>query len=349
MAKRRIFVPEWNKHVILGGCRLPKHTPHGFKLKDFLVAVPTSAATCDYSAPAITVLQNIEGNGEYGDCVEAEDAHNIAVTTGNSGNGLFAYTPTQTLADYSAITGFNAADPSTDQGTDPTTDLNYRVATGYADGSKDLGWMLVDATNKAEVMYAIANFGTVKMWFGIPDSIANNLGAVTNGTVWDVTAGAPDQSNGHSVGSCGYGVNKITLPAQVIAVTADGLLVYTWGLLIIVTWAAVAAWFAPVNGGGMAVRVTLDWVNKQSGKAPSGLNVTALLTAFNTYFGGNVPIPAPVPAPSPTPAPAPLVTLAQAQAWTSSAKGLGSGSLILTRANAEALANAGLAANWPKS
>ncbi len=295
---------------------------------------------CDYSAAAMTVITQIEGNDQYGDCVEAEDAHYVGVVTGNA-NSLYSYKPAQALADYSAITGFNQNDPSTDQGTDPTVDLNYRVATGYADGSKDAGYALVDATNQNEVAYAIAEFGNLKMWFGIPDSIVNNIPS-QSGFVWDVSAGAPDQNNGHCIGAAGFNVTKI----QAVGVTAQGILVMTWGMLGIITWAAVAAWFSSVAGGGLAVRVTTDWINKQSGVAPSGLNLAALLTAFDTYFGGNLPIPAPTPGPTPSPSPTPstVVTLAQAQGWA--ANGLNKGHFLMTRAQAIQAADAGLATGW---
>jgi hypothetical protein len=323
---------------VIGGCKLPK-VVHGFKLRDFLVSPPPSPASCDYSAPALSVLNDVEGNAQYGDCVEAEDAHYIAVITGNSGNGLYSYTDAQTLADYTAITGFNPNDPSTDQGTDPTVDLNYRVSHGYADGSKDAGWAIVDATNQAEVKLAVTEFGAVKMWFGIPDSIVQNMPSAS-GFVWDVTAGAPDGQNGHCIGSCGY---------NIVGANAQGLLVYTWGMLGTITWAAVAAWFASVAGGGMAVRVNMDWVNKASGVTPSGVNATALITAFNTYFSGNVPVPSPTPAPAPMPPPSPsgLVTLTQAQGWA--ANGINKSSFFLTKAQAIAAANAGLAAGWPRT
>jgi len=338
--KRRIHVPELGRHIVIGGCRLPVHPPHGFKLKDFLTAPPPAPTTCDYSAAAMAVIKQIEGNDVLGDCVIAENAHYIAVVTGNSGNGLYSYTTAQTEADYSAITGYNPADPSTDQGTDPIVDLNYRVANGYADGSKDAGWALVDATNKNEVAYAIATFGNLLMWFGIPDSIVNSMPSAS-GFVWDVNAGAPDGNNGHAIGAAGFNVTKI----QTVGVTARGVLVMTWGMLGIITWAAVAAWFSSVNGGGMAVRVTTDWINKQSGKSPSGLNLAALLTAFDTYFGGNLPIPAPTPGPAPTPTTG--VTLAQAQAWQ--AAGINAGHVIMTKAQAAAAGAAGLAARWPKT
>ena len=323
---------------VIGGCKLSKREPHGFKLKHFTAALPTTPATCDYSAAAMSVLEDIEGNAQWGDCVEAEDAHNIAVITGNSGNGLYAYTDAQALADYSAITGFNQNDPATDQGTDPIVDLNWRVKNGYADGSKDAGWVLVDATNQAEVALAIYEFGTVKMWFGIPDSIVKNMPS-QSGFVWDVTAGANDATNGHCIGSCGY--NPPTI--QAVAVTAKGLLVYTWGMLGIITWAAVGAWFAPVNGGGMAARVNTDWVNKASGITPSGINAAALITAFNAYFGGNLPVPTSTTPPAPPPSPTPTGPFTLAQVQAAATAGINGGFLLQTKGQAIDNANAGLA------
>jgi hypothetical protein len=203
---RQVYHPGLQKNVVIGGCKLSRHEHVGLRLKDFLhPSFPSSPSTVDYSGPALSVIENIEGNAEDGDCCEAEDSHYIGVITGNAGN-LFSYTAAQTLADYSAITGFNPADPSTDQGTDPIANLNYRVQKGYADGSKDAGWVLVDATNMAEVMFAINEFGNLKMWFGIPDSIVQNLPS-QSGFVWDVSAGNADPNNGH----CFTGDTKVSL------------------------------------------------------------------------------------------------------------------------------------------
>ena len=306
----------------IGGCRLPaQHTLlHAPKLKMFLTAIPTSPTSVDWSAAALSVIEDIEGNSDYGDCVMAEDAHYIAVLTGNAGT-LYAYSDAQTLADYSALTGFDPSVPSSDQGTDPIADLNWRVTSGYADGSKDAGWAMVDATSAAEVAFALNEFGNLKMWFGIPDSIVAGMGSLKDGFVWDVAAGSPNQNNGHCIGSCGYNPTAI----MAVATSAQGLLVETWGMLGVVTWAALAAWFVPSQGGGLATRVSMDWVNS-SGETPAGLDEAAMIAAFNQYFGGSLPVPAPAPSP-PAPAPATGVTLAQAQAW----------------------AAAGLQAGWPSS
>lgn len=340
---KRVHV--WNRQFVVGACRLPKHPPVGIKLKSFLKdPFPQSPATCDYTAPALPVIQNVEGNDQYGDCVFAEDAHYLAVVTGTGAGKLYSYTEPQTLADYSAVTGFNPSDPATDQGADPTVDLNYRTQNGYADGSKDAGWALVDATNQAEVQYAINTFGNLKMWFGIPDSIASSLSGLQNGFVWDVSAGSPDPNNGHCIGAGGYN------PAQILgaAPNGQGVLVYTWGFLGLVTWAALAAWFSPGAGGGLAVRVTADWVSQASGKSPTGLDLPGLLSAFGTYFGGSLPSPAPSP-PAPPPAPAPTAPPSLADAVAAVDAAFDGQLPLVTRDTAKAVAQGALSPLWPSS
>ena len=45
------------------------------------------------------------------------------------------FTDSDVLGDYSAVTGFNPADPSTDQGTDMEVAASYRRKTGILDAS----------------------------------------------------------------------------------------------------------------------------------------------------------------------------------------------------------------------
>jgi len=327
---------------VVGACKLPSEHAllHAPKLHWFLKsdAPPSTPASIDWSGPAMSVITDIEGNDQYGDCVMAEDAHYLAILTGNA-NALYAYSRAQTLADYAALTGFNPSNPNSDQGTDPIADLNWRVQKGYADGSKDAGWMLVDASSQALVRLALSEFGNLKLWFGIPDAIIQSMSSLGPGFVWDVTAGSPNSASGHCIGAAGYNPKQI----QAVDVTEQGVIVTTWGMMGLITWAALAAWMVPSQGGGAAVRVNMDWVNKASGNAPSGVNAAALITAFNLYFGGNLPVP-PSPSPSPSPTPTTTATLAQAEQWA--AAGINRGHLLLTRSQAIAAANAGLAAGF---
>jgi len=338
-----IWIPRLNRNVVIGACKLPgKHRPR-ILLSNYIdkTTIPTSPTSVDYSAPAMSVIQNLEGNDSVGDCVLAEEAHFIGVQTGNAGT-LFSYTVAQTLAAYSAITGYNPAIPSTDQGTDPITCMNYFIQNAYADGTKLDGYAEVDATNQAEVQFAINAFGNLKMWVGLPDAWINPF-PNSNGFVWDVAPANPN--NGHCIGSPSYNSTRV------VGSTSQGVQVMTWGLIGTVTWAALASLFSDGSGGGLAVRVTPDWVIKNSGKTPSGFAFSDLVSDFNSLFGKNIPVPPPPAPPSPVPtppSPGPVgVTLAQAQSWATAS--IVRGHPLLTRQTAVGLVNTGLAANWPKS
>lgn len=323
---RRILNPKTQKHVVLGGCRLPRHSV-GLRLARYLVpkAVPRSPDGVAWNnAAAMQVIRDIEGNDQYGDCVEAEDAHYLALMTAN-GKGLFAMSDAQTLARYAALTGFNPADPSTDVGTDPIQDLNYALQNPYADGSVDAGYLLVDATNKDEVKYALATFGNLKIWLALPDAYVNPFPS-GDGFVWG--PGTPNPQQGHCIGGCGYVDAAVAVPQalSVLGISASGVAVMTWGLVGTLTWDGLATLCVDSAGGGLAVRVTQDWLNA-GGKSPTGLDYASLVQDFDAIGGTVPPPPAPAPPAPPGPAPAPSAgpSLADAQAW----------------------ASAGLAANWP--
>jgi hypothetical protein len=275
-----------------------------------------------------------------GNCVLAEEAHFIGVVTGNAGS-LYSYTVAQTLAAYSAITGYNPAIPSTDQGTDPIAALNYFTQNAYADGTKLAGYAEVDATNQAEVQFAINAFGNLKMWVGLPNAWISTFPS-SNGFVWDVAPTNPNQ--GHCIGSPSYNSTRV------VGVTSQGVQVMTWGLIGTVTWPALAALFTDSAGGGLAVRVTPDWIVKNSQKTPSGFAYADLCSDFNALFGKSIPVPVmppPLPTPVPVGPPAAGVTLAQAQAWGTYL--ISRGRPLLTKATALSLVNTGLANSWPKS
>jgi hypothetical protein len=331
----KVFAPHLNRNVIIGGCKMPdRHAPM-LKLRDYMkmAALPAAPTSCDYSGPAMSVITNIEGNDQYGDCVEAEDAHFIALVTGNTGK-LFSYTPQLTLAAYSAITGFNASNPASDQGTDPLVALNYYVQNPYADGTKLAGYIQVDATNQQQVMFAINAFGNLKIWLQLPNGYINPIPS-KNGFVWDVAS--PNPANGHCIGACGYNSPNIT----VVGANSQGVQIMTWGLIGTITWAALAALCVPAAGGGCATRVTADWLNKSIGKTPSGFLWNDLLADFDT-MGGTIALPAPT-VPSPTTAP----TLAQAQAAITVA--LSKQLPLMTRSSATSAATGALSPLWPAS
>jgi hypothetical protein len=298
--------------IVLGAVK--PHDQHApmLRLSDYRVgeALPTPMASVEYLSKAVWIIKAVLKNNDLGCCVISEDGHYIGVLTANA-NVEFSYSDAQIVADYVTIAHYVVGDPSTDQGTDPIADMNYRVKVGYADGSKDLGYLIVDATNEAEIKFAIEAFGNVKIWMALPESYISPFPS-GDGFVWDVDA--PNPQNGHCFGGYGYDVSEIEA-FKIVGVSAKGIVIDTWGDVGILTWAAAAKLCVPSAGGGMATRVNPDWLGKATQKTPSGFDWSTLLSDFDT-MGGTVPVPpAPTPVPQP-PAPPPTAppTLAQLDA-----------------------------------
>lgn len=364
---KTIFAPHINATVKMGRKRAVSNGPR-LQLKNYLrQALPVAPATCDYSPAAGRVLANIYGNDTLGDCVIAGGYHIVGVETGNAGK-LFSATNAQIIADYSAIGGYVPGDESTDQGCNEETALNYWQTHGFADGTKILGWLAVDATNKAEVMAAMYLFENLVFGIELPDAWISPFPS-SSGFTWDV-AGQADPNNGHCVVGVGY--------------TTAGVKIDSWGLFGTLTWAAIAEYCIATNGGELYVMLTSDQLTKGQTKAPNGVAWTDIISDFDS-MGGNVPVPAPAPAPAPVPAPPPpvpappapvpapphpapvpappapapvpvppapappvhTVTLAQAELWATS--GLLAGHSVLPRSQAVQLVLRALAAHWPKS
>lgn len=160
------------------------------------------------------------GNDRYGDCVWAGAAHETMLLAKEAGKSVI-FTDTNVLSDYAAATGFNANDPSTDQGTDLQEAASYRRKTG-----------IIDAT---DCRHAIANYlalepGDMKNLLlaaymfiaGVGLQLpASALDQAARNQVWDVVPGSPN-AGGHYVPLLGR--------------RADGLLVFvSWGNIQLAT------------------------------------------------------------------------------------------------------------------
>ncbi len=301
------------------------------KLGNYLrAALPPIPPAADYSLAGQPALSNPYLNDQLRDCVIAGGYHIVATETGNAGH-LFSATQDQLIADYGAIGGYNPTDPSTDQGCEEPTALNYWVANGFANGTKPLGWIAVDAGNAAEMKAALYLFENLYLGAELPDAWVNPF-PDDDGFTWDV-AGSPIQENGHCIAAIGYG--------------DGGLKIDTWGCLGTLTWDALAKYFVPSVYGAVYAILTPDELTKGQAKAPNGVDWTALITDFDS-MGGTVPLPERAPAP-PMAAigPGSAVTLVHAQGLVSSA--FRESHRLLTQQQAIDLAKAALAAGWPRA
>lgn len=284
---KEVFSAHHGRNVKFGR-KAPTSRPR-LHLKNYLTALPAAPPSADYSAKATAVLADIYGNDNLGDCVIAGGYHIAGVETGNAGTAFHA-TSAQIVKDYSAIGGYVPGDPNTDNGCELPVALAYWQKHGFANKSKLLGWIAVDATNQQEVELACYLFENLYFGMSLPDHWVNPFPA-GNGFTWDA-AGAPDPQNGHCIMGYGY--------------SSHGVLIDSWGLLGTLTWAAVKKYASPTAGGELYALLTPDQLAKGQTKAPNGVDWSALIADFDA-MGGTVPVPNP-PAPVPVPpAPVPVV------------------------------------------
>lgn len=186
-------------------------------------------------------------NDQYGDCVEAAFAHQLQVWDDRAGH-RFAPTDAETLGAYTAITGFNPDDPSTDQGTDMLTAVKYWQSTGIA-GQKITAYAAVNPLDRAQVAESVAWFGGCYIGVQLPVTAQNQVGEI-----WTVGTG-PDSAAGSWGGHC----------VPVVGFGPDVLWLVTWGALQAMTWEFLATYCDEAY-----VLLGREWL-AASGQSPSHL------------------------------------------------------------------------------
>ena len=286
---RLIHAPHLNSNVVLGGRkRSPQRSRFHFRNYTQAAELPTPPLECDYSqnAQALPILRDVMLNDKYGCCVVAAGYHGEGLVTALTGAPFHA-SASQIIGDYSAIGHFDPKNPdATDNGCAPSDAIAYWTTHGFANGTKLLGSVDVDAANKLELQQAVYIFEKLFVGLELPDEWVDPMPS-GDGFVWDV-AGDPNPDNGHMVKIVGY--------------TKAGLIVDTWGIFVIITWAAIAKYGRTRNGGEVHVLFTPDIVARGQTRAPNGFAWVQMIADFNA-LGGNMPLPAPPPAPSVTPSP----------------------------------------------
>lgn len=192
----------------------------------------------------------MDGNDNFGDCVEAEYDHQCSVWFAHTGRKWVSST-TACLQAYTDLTGFNELDPSTDRGTDMLSANRYWVSTGLQ-GVKVDAFASVDPLNDFEVQTSIAFYASLSIGLQLPLSAQAQTG---NGP-WTVTSGPdarPGSWGGHNVLVTGYNVPR------------DALWVATWGTLQLMTWD-----FLHTYCDEAYVMLSHAWIS-ESGQSPSGL------------------------------------------------------------------------------
>lgn len=217
---------------------------------------PAPPASFDWVGAVPGEAWGMQGNDQYGDCTCAGVAHKrIGDVFVNQGKTLDVPVAA-TLKLYSAVTGFRADDPSTDQGALCQDVLAYWRKHGFQ-GEKIVAFAKVDISDPEMVKEAIATFGQVYTGFNVPDSAMDQF---NQGEPWDVVRGSHIEG-GHCV--------------TIGAYDADGLTAVTWGALQKMTWKFFRTYFDEVW-----VIVTADMIDPKTGLDKYGLSLDALNEQF---------------------------------------------------------------------
>lgn len=240
--------------TLMGGKlgKLPAEShPNTLKLSDYLTVPILPFLRTALAWERKVTNWSMLGNDDYGDCVEAAAANAEMTWTSQAGT---QYSPTtvQVLQDYSNITGFNMANPSSDNGTVMVDALAYYKIKGIA-GRKIVAWASVKIDSSLyEFKQAISLFGTVLVGFNFPQSAMNQFNA---GQTWSINSSSPIVG-GHCVAVSEYN------PTQFIC--------NTWAAL-----QPVSLGFFPYYADEAYVLITQDWINKMK-ISPSGFNINVL-------------------------------------------------------------------------
>jgi hypothetical protein len=223
------------------------------------------------------------GNDTVGDCVIADLGHRHMLWTAE-GSTMTPFSAANSIADYSAITGYNPDDPNSDQGTEFIDALKYNQKTGMLDAAgvrHVIGpYVSIDQTNKTELQTACSLFSNVDLGINFPDSAMTQFNA---GKPWTVVKGASIEG--------GHGI-------PIVAYDQTYVYVITWGQLQAMDYNflktyADEAWL-PFN---------LEFF--KNGLSPEGFDDTTLATDYTDLTGQVIPTPSPSPSPGPSPNPSP--------------------------------------------
>jgi hypothetical protein len=228
------------KHPTRAKLKLAKYVGH---------ALPPPPVSCDWTM-AMSQDWGMMGNDRLGDCTCAAMGHAVQVITCN-GDGLV--TPSDALiVQMYEQSGYNPADPSTDQGWTETAAMAFMCDTGLAAVKLD-AFADVDQTVQREVMQAVALFGGC--YIGVQITQAD-IDAFNAHQPWTST----DMSNV-------LGGHALWLPSYF----SNGIKVITWGQPQMASW----DWFASHCDEAHAC-LFFPWVRNSVNCDPDGFDLATL-------------------------------------------------------------------------
>lgn len=221
--------------------RLPRgYDPRIPHLSALRLAFPAAPGDVQAAPNWLTHIADLNSLGMFlndsiGDCVPAGSYHALQILSSiMNHDGLEITEPDAcALKAYEEVTGYNPADPATDNGTDMQTYLKHWLTVGIPTGAQAqtrhrcVAYVEVDPRNHADVLDVIAQCGFVYLGFNVPTFIMGPDGDAPLPT-WDWPA-PPGGDASSAGGHCVIGVAEMDANA--------GVRVISWGAVYQMTWA----------------------------------------------------------------------------------------------------------------
>lgn len=199
------------------------------------------------------------GNDEVGDCVFAGAGHETMILTAQGSGSPTDFSTVNTLADYSAVTGYVPGRPATDQGTIVREAMRFRRKHGVLDANGERhkigAYLRLDVTDLEQLYVATYLFSAVGIGIEFPRSAMQQF---NRHEPWDVVPDSPIES--------GHYIPSVARP------------------LTIVTWAAehsmTEAFYERYADEAWAF-VSREMLDPETGRSPEGLKLGQLIKALD--------------------------------------------------------------------
>ncbi len=229
--------------------RIPKYAD---LIKD--KALPTIPTELDYDAGMPANL-GMMLNDTLGDCCEAGAGHAQQVWTFCAANNMVTPSDADVELLYEKTAGYVPGNPSTDNGTDEQTLLNYWLNNPFANNQLS-AYVELNPSDFENVKRAIWEAGVVYIGMNVPQYIMDSYTAA--GSVWDVH---PELNNNSAGGHC----------VIMVEYKVDNTLGFiSWGGMYTMTKA-----FWDANVDECYALVNKEWIELM-GISPAGLSLVEL-------------------------------------------------------------------------
>lgn len=166
-------------------------------------------------------------NDSVGDCAIADALHQTMLWRAEAGMST-PMTDACAIANYSAVTDYNAGDPSTDQGTDVPQLVNYRYTTGLKDAagnSHKIGAAVaLEPGNWEELVYALYYSDGVTLGIQMSQQWMDAFQPGTDIITWDKVS-RPKNIGGHAITGVAFHDNLariVTWGTDIVGITDAG-------------------------------------------------------------------------------------------------------------------------------